>query len=298
MIAGDPNVPPTFGPPLLRRSEDLVRLIKDMTDAPSARVVHELRTTIRRVETLLPEAASGAERKVRKHLDRLRRRAGKVRDVDVHLKALRGLPATLDAAARATLREALRKARQKREKRLVRGVANERDRGLVKRLRQVVARASGAEHAGLDPDRVVAQVLADFEQGYVAAAPLGAANLHAFRVATKRLRYRVEPLAAEPAAAVAVRELKRVQDAIGIWHDWLTLGERVERELELEVDGDASPLRAAVRTRTERELAKALGVIERVARRLRKVRPTGARKGQRPMTADGHVPTHSAGASA
>src|SRR5437868_9129497 len=69
--------------PLLRRSEDLVRLIKDMKDEPRPRAVHLLRTTIRRIETLLAEEAPrGAARKLRKQLDRLRRRAGKVRDVD------------------------------------------------------------------------------------------------------------------------------------------------------------------------------------------------------------------------
>jgi CHAD domain-containing protein len=312
MSVGDPNVLPgrttsdeTFGPtsrrrpaaddPLRSRSEDLIRLIKVMDHAPGGRAVHLLRTTIRRVETLLPEAASGAARKLRKQLDRLRRRAGKVRDVDVHREALRALPTALDAAGHAALREALAAARQKREKRLVRVVARERDRGLVKRLRQVVAGATGGEGAERDPARVVAQVLADFEQACAAAVPLSAANLHDFRIGTKHLRYRVEPFAADPAAAVTVRELKRVQDAIGTWHDWLTLGERTAHELA----SDASPLLAAVRARTERELAKALDVIERAARRLQKVRPMGARKGQKPVTADGaQVSRPRAGASA
>ncbi len=60
------------------------------------------------VETLLPdpEHAGSAERKILKQLDRVRRRAGKVRDVDVHLKALRTLPRRLGVEARDELRDA------------------------------------------------------------------------------------------------------------------------------------------------------------------------------------------------
>ena len=56
--------------------------------------VHQLRTTIRRVETLLATtlpALGRKEQKLLKQLDRLRRRAGKVRDLDVQIQALRSL---------------------------------------------------------------------------------------------------------------------------------------------------------------------------------------------------------------
>lgn len=288
--------------PLARRVHDLVNVVEDLGDEPSAGRVHELRTTIRRVETLLPaEDESRPERKLRKQLDRIRKRAGKVRDVDVHLKALRSVPRTIAPEARDEVREALRKARDKRQRRLARAVADERDRGLVKRLRRVIARAAGVLHDDAKAAAVVADVLGAFDRLVADAAPLGAANLHQLRIATKRLRYRVEPFMADTEAARVVAELKRVQDAIGAWHDWATLEERT-----VDVLGDAaSPLVAAVRARTAVELAKATRATERVAGRLRKraaargdgLATTGVRKAQRAMTL-APVPARSAGTSA
>ena len=98
-----------------------------------------------------------------------------------------------------------------------------------------------------------------------------------------------------PAAAAAVIEMKRLQDAIGAWHDWLTLGERAEKTL----GKTDSPLVDAVRARTIVQLTKAVQTTERVARRLAKLRPTSLRKGVRPVTAVvPGVPRQSAGAPA
>ena len=297
---GRPPRRPAVQEPIVRRSEELVRLLKELGDDPKPRVVHQVRTTIRRLETLLPDPAHAAhaERKILKQLDRVRRRAGKVRDVDVHLRALRTLPRTLGVEAREELRSDLGKTRQKRLKRLTRTVGNERDRGLVKRLRQVARGAVGAG-AGVDPERALFQVLDDFAAARRVAEPLGAANLHEFRIATKRLRYRAEVIAAVPAAAAAVIEMKRLQDAIGAWHDWLTLGERAEKTLGKTLGRTGSPLLDAVRARTIVQLTKAVQTTERVARRLAKLRPTSLRKGVRPVTAVvPGVPRQSAGAPA
>lgn len=57
---------------LAKFADDLRRLVKEIGAKPKPRAVHQLRTTIRRLETLLPkpdEASSGAERKVRRHPD-------------------------------------------------------------------------------------------------------------------------------------------------------------------------------------------------------------------------------------
>jgi CHAD domain-containing protein len=297
---GRPPRRPAVPEPLLRRSEEMVRLLKELSDDPKPRAVHQLRTTIRRLETLLPdpEHAGSPERKILKQLDRVRRRAGKVRDVDVHLKALWTLPRRLGVEAREELRADLCKARQKRLKRLTRRVGDERDRGLVKRLRQVTRTALGAGGA-VDPEHALLQVLDDFAAARRAAEPLGAANLHAFRIATKRLRYRAEVIASIPEAAAAVVEMKRLQDAIGAWHDWLTLGERAEKTLGKRLGKIGTPLVEAVRARTVVQLTKAVQTTERVARRLAKLRPSRLRKGVRPVTAPvPGVPRQSAGAPA
>jgi len=59
-----------------------------------AESVHGFRTTSRRLQTLLEEVIHDRDRnqkKLLKMLDRIRKRAGKVRDLDVQLAALRSL---------------------------------------------------------------------------------------------------------------------------------------------------------------------------------------------------------------
>ena len=285
--------------PLAARAEELVTLVKTVEAKPKPRGVHKLRTTIRRVEALLPEGdgtQTRAERRVRKQLARVRRRAGKVRDADVHLQALRGLDLDSDAAeARKVVSDALEKQRAKREKKLVRTLAEERDRGIVKRLREVAATAVVGRQA-TDEGRVLATVADDFARALREAAPLGSETLHELRIHTKRLRYVAEAALPAPNAARAVAELKRVQDAIGTWHDWTTLMERGRKALG---EREATALLAAIGVRADAALVKALSATTRAEGRLQAIGAAARRKGAHPMTA-GRVPLalRSAGASA
>jgi CHAD domain-containing protein len=282
---------------LASRVEDLLAVLKTLAAKPTARKVHKLRTTIRRVEALLP-ASDDQARRARKQLDRIRRRAGKVRDLDVHLQALGRLARdSASAEGRAIVRDALVRTRAKRLKRLTRRIASERDRRLAKRLRQAAGRAPAPAGAD-DPRTVLTAVTTGFATALREAGPLGPENLHPFRIEAKHLRYLAETALPDAAAATAVAELTRVQDAIGTWHDWLTLGARVEDVLGPDAPL-ARPLCAAVAGRTERALARALGVTSRVARRLRALAPTPARKGVRPLRPRaGSAPMPSVGASA
>jgi len=287
--------------PLGVLSKSLQRLVKDIGATPKPRAVHRLRTTIRRFETRVAdrddESSTRAERTIRKQLDRIRQCAGKVRDTDVHLQALRSLPGALRADEYERVLIFLEKARSKRQKRLLRTLAAERERGLVKRLRQVVGDAAvGRVEGEADRDRRLMLVLERFDDALQTAAPLCAGTLHEFRIHTKRLRYLAETATPSAAATTVVAQLKRVQDAIGAWHDWLTLASRAAKALA----GDASsPLCAAIASRTQARLDKALQVTASVGRRLQTLRLVGSRKGTRSVTAVRlAVPPQSAGASA
>ena len=282
--------------PLATRADELVGFIKDVTAKPKPAAVHHLRSTIRRVETLLATLAaepSKAERKLQKQLDHVRKRAGKVRDDDVHLKLLAGLARRSSAGGHDEIRDALAKLRAKHEKKLLRTLGDERDRGLVKRLRRVVGDAlEASSRRPVDVDGVLTEVVDRFHSELQTATPLGAENLHALRIHTKRLRYLAESVST-PAAERAVAQLKRAQDAIGAWHDWLTLGVRIA-----EAAGDEHPeALAAVQTRADAQLSKAIAVTGQVGRRLAALRPGGRRKGVRPVTPASPV-SRSAGASA
>jgi CHAD domain-containing protein len=284
--------------PLAMRSEELIGFLKDVASKAKPGAVHHLRSTIRRVETLLPEPSAGeptrAAKKLQKQLDRIRKRAGKVRDTDVHLEALATLAGGGDAEGVDEIRTALEKARDKYAKRLLRVLGDERDRGFVKRLRRVVGRAVATAAAPASSNDVLADVIDRFESTLAATEPLSAENLHQFRIQTKRLRYLAETAGGSHGELV-VAALKRAQDAIGTWHDWLTLAERATRALD--VDRPA-PILAAIETRAEAELAKAIKATAAVGRRLLLLRPKARRKGVRPVTTTPAVVPRSAGASA
>lgn len=282
--------------PLARLADDLRRLTEAASDKPKPRTVHRLRTTIRRFETVLP-AASGDEvrgaRKLLKQLDRIRKRAGKVRDVDVHLKALATVPASVDASARDAVATALEKARGKRRKRLGEVLADEADGGLRKRLSQVVGRAVRTD--ATPPADTLATVLAGFDALARSSEPLAGDRLHRFRIDTKRLRYLAETAPPSAETTMAIAQLKRIQDAIGTWHDWLTLGERAAAVLGTE---GASPLLAALEARTRAKLEAAKRVTAAATRRLAALGRRTGRKGARPVPAARRTPARSAGASA
>jgi CHAD domain-containing protein len=71
----------------------------------------------------------------------------------------------------------------------------------------------------------------------------------------KRARYAAEQ-AGEESNANLIAELRLMQDAIGSWHDWLTLSATARKRLS----AHASPLLAALRNITQSKLWEAVNV--------------------------------------
>jgi CHAD domain-containing protein len=281
---------------LAMQADGLRTLMKAVAVEPKPRDVHHLRTTIRRLETLLPDRAgepTRAERKLQKQLDKIRKRAGKVRDVDVHLRALASLETAVKGDEYEQLRGAVQKTRTKRRKRLLAAIADERDRRLSRRLRQVVDQASRDGHVSADDPLV--RALREFAELWSAVADLGEQDLHEFRLRAKRLRYLAETATPGKEAAIAVAQLKRIQDAAGAWHDWVSLASRAAKE----VGGDTpSPLLEAIRRRTDTQLQKALVTVASAGSRLIALQPAAPRKPARPMSPARAPQARNAGASA
>jgi CHAD domain-containing protein len=63
------------------------------------------------------------------------------------------------------------------------------------------------------------------------AGPLTEDVLHRYRTVVKRARYVAEFASKSAESLQFTAELKRLQDAIGNWHDWLTLTETATRRL-------------------------------------------------------------------
>ena len=95
--------------------------------------------------------------------------------------------------------------------------------------------------ADIDP---VAEALRLFSEVGSHGGALSEKKLHQYRIAGKRARYLAELAGKNEQAQTVVDQLKRMQDVIGDWHDWLELSARAEK---LQKDDQNSPLVIALR---------------------------------------------------
>ncbi|HVB40236.1 MAG TPA: CHAD domain-containing protein [Terriglobales bacterium] len=246
--------------------EKIVRFLRQVESSASPGSVHHLRTSIRRLEAELPQTLH-ADPQLARRLRRLRRRAGAVRDLDVQMALLRDLPINGNGARRLLLR-ALAQERERRGQRLAAWLTASRRRKLARRLRRLMAAASPVPAE----QRVTAiwEGVADLDRRY---PTLGPGNLHAFRKDCKHLRYQAEIAAAVPAAVMLRDQLRQVQDAAGIWHDWVELAARARRVID---SSAPTALGAVLDHTTAAAFAHSLRVANRVRTHLRQRAPAAA----------------------
>ena len=205
-----------------RLGRELTRLRKRR--APES--VHKFRTSSRRVEALLSEVAPELKRndkKLLKLLSRLRKKAGRVRDLDVEIASLRSLKIPEGNGHKSQFVDALvlerAKCEQKLAKAFKRGTADEVRKRLKRAGREVDIPKT------TEPLTLTLSKLAKLGQDHV---PLTEKTLHQYRVIGKRARYIAELADHDADAKRIVDQLKHMQDVIGDWHDWLKLTERAE----------------------------------------------------------------------
>lgn len=235
---------------------------------PEVEAVHQLRTGTRRVEatleTLAREAGArglsvGVEtvrQRWLRQLKKVRRAAGVVRDLDVHRELLTDnyLPKGMDATgielaeattsastsepdeasllmAQARSLDAWLKARRRTAADALRDALRGRDAKLIQAEQAFVA-AFSKRAATRRTHRPAARLaLEDYLRLMDAMPELDATNLHDFRKGAKKARYVAEAGGEEPAAVAMTKAIKRVQDAIGDWHDWEVLAEESRQAL-------------------------------------------------------------------
>ena len=246
----------------------LSRLLKQAADKPQAETVHQFRTAARRVEALLEALSPDPDknqRRLLKRLSRLRRRAGRVRDMDVQMALLRSLKIGRDAHRKERLMQALSELRGKREKKLVSALDKDTVREVRRRLQKAAQKLSlfqeppsmAGQLDAAQPFDPVATALREFMRVARAQGALREDNLHAYRLETKHVRYVAEMAGEDETAQKIVAELKRMQDAIGEWHDWLELAQRAQETLE---PAPESPLMSALQNVTRAKFRDALSV--------------------------------------
>ncbi len=238
--------------------QKLNRHLSKLTAKTAPQSVHKFRTYSRRVEALLGELSpelSRNDRKLLKLLARLRKKAGRVRDLDVQTASLRGLKISLAA---------------KFDKRTV--------RELRKRLKRAASELNVPQST--EPLRVALRQVAELGQD---EAPLTEKVLHQYRIAGKRARYIAELAGDNPQAQSVVEQLKLMQDVIGDWHDSLKLTKRAEEMFGGVVD---SGLVAALRNVTRAKFHRAFEVL---------INTRAALSGKRPISAVASTARRSSG---
>ncbi len=249
---------------------------------PDPKSVHQLRTETRRVEALLlllalvpglPEHRKQAAALLRA-IAKLRRAAGKVRDLDVHRKMLESLTAGDDnknkdatGADSANKRSADPAGLSKSAKKLRKHMGAERDKAataLEKLLEKRQVKIAGATEdlmSVLEPAEDLTlnapDVLRDAQSvltrnGLLKPSEIAALtgkDLHTVRKAAKAARYVAESVADDPALREAARALEALQDAGGQWHDTLELARAARRSF-----GKNHPLTALFRQEREATL--------------------------------------------
>ena len=235
----------------------LSRELGKVASKTQAKHVHLFRTSTRRleavVEELVPEPDANL-RKLMKQLGKLRRRAGRVRDVDVLMGKLRTLNGSAEPARKLELLRSLTERRSRQEQKLVKALDADKVRQIRKRLKR--AEADLVLPQGVDPAAIATRMFAALAKDHEVLTP---ELLHQYRIKGKRVRYIAELGGEEAKAEKIVAELKRMQDAIGEWHDWLTLSEAAQKVAR---DGRPSALLSALNNITQARFRDAVQVVQ------------------------------------
>jgi CHAD domain-containing protein len=220
------------------------RLIRLVTLYPKAlisddiKVVHNLRVASRRLQQvlqlLLPEAKSSAKKKVLRTLRKVRRAFGPCRNLDVNLSLVRG---RMEKMTAASVRQAWAAVQLWLEERRAGAIETGRTELRKHELVDLIARLQSLlEDNGEEAESMerlwerTNDALREWRNALDAAkADPAVQRIHAFRIAGKKLRYRVELLGelGNSSVKAMIDALKSLQDDLGDWHDHAVLRDHV-----------------------------------------------------------------------
>jgi CHAD domain-containing protein len=214
----------------LQKSVRKVRkFLKKARKRPSPQEIHDFRTHARRFEATVEALAMNSrrnERRILQDLSRLRKRAGKIRDMDVLTGCAAKVHVDGEEDCSVQLLEYLgaKRYRQADKMRvLIRECSAElrqRLNGSAAQLRTLVGRAQKNESdTKAGPPRDAMATAFQLSSALRTPARLDRRNLHPYRLKVKELRY-VLQMSETADQQPFVEKLGQVKDAIGEWHDW------------------------------------------------------------------------------
>jgi CHAD domain-containing protein len=234
----------------------LSRQLSKLSASPTPDGVHKFRTSSRRVEVLVADLARKRSRndtKLLKQLARLRKKAGRLRDLDVQSSALRSLKIPQQPGRKSQLMSTMAEERARRERKLVKALNKRAVAEVRKRLKRAASELEIPKN--VDPLALAMRRMRklELEPGAVTEK-----TLHRFRIAGKRARYIAELADKNAESTRLVEQLRHMQDVIGDWHDWLQLTEQAEKRFGGVQD---SALVAALRNLTRAKFRQAVHTL-------------------------------------
>lgn len=204
---------------------------------PTPAAVHRLRTTIRRVEaqTKLLNQLPGLpphdreSRTLRKCLKKLRRLAGKVRDLDVQLDLIAST-STPDTDSEARRLRRLLKDQRDDQAVILLDYARRAHGDVSVALESLTASLRSVEQFDLPIGDLVVRTKRWFARRY--RPPVSQNQLHTTRKLAKLARYMLESAQDSVTAKRMAKRFEDIQHKGGQWHDWLQLAATAADMLE------------------------------------------------------------------
>lgn len=244
----------------------LRKFFKKAPKRPSSEQIHDLRTSSRRFEAEVDAfglSSKGNERSLLPDLEVVRKRAGKIRDIDVLTGYMLNIEVKgeQDCVVQVVENLGMERARQAQKLRRLAVKYGPRLRRRLKRsgsrLEKLVKEAEERPY-GSAPDQTAEATSRALQlAGELKVPPkLNKSNLHPYRLKVKELRY-VLQLSDRADQQEFVDKLGEVKDAIGEWHDW---GELVAIAAEMLDHGPECDLLPKLKAITEEKYERAVAL--------------------------------------
>jgi CHAD domain-containing protein len=248
----------------------LRRFLKRVPKHTTPKKVHSLRTGIRRFEAAMEALAlesNANERRLLRKLAKLRKSAGKVRDLDVLTGYVADLNVNGEGECLVQLLEYLGSERARRRQQL-HSFAIKHGESLRHRLKRTASQLkTSSEDIAASQTAPADTMLSELRLQHELTEPvrLTKSNLHPYRLQVKELRYMLQ-MEKDPADRGLIETLGQVKDAIGEWHDWQQLVIIARDHLP---HGSKCKLIPLLQKTTQQKLKHALAVAKTGRRRIR-----------------------------
>jgi len=206
--------------------------LKTFPRQPSPDLVHDVRTSSRRIEAIVAALALDSKpgvKRLLRSLNRVRKQAGKLRDMDVLTGFASPLKVDQEQDCVVQLVEFLGSQRYKKAAKMqaiVREQAPTLRRRLQlcsKRVEKFVGKDESQQPNRTAPAEVTGLALR-LSSELQRPPRLTRSTLHPYRLQVKQLQYVLQLAGDQPPEQQRfVEKLKQVKDAIGEWHDWQEL---------------------------------------------------------------------------